>query len=302
VRKGLPVLSVLLAGSLWGCIGLFVRGLTGAGLSSMELVALRSIVTAAVLLIWLLLRDRAKLKICLRDLWCFLGTGLCSIVFFNFCYFSAIQRTSLSVASVLLYTAPCIVMLLSLLLFHEACTPAKLVALAMSLLGLCLVTGLLGGGRQRVTAAGILYGCGAGLGYALYSVFGRFALNRGYHPLTITLYTFFTASVGSLLLCGGQLHLAFLATFPAAAADVLLLGTVCGALPYVSYTWGLTHMEASRASILASVEPVVATLLGVMCFHEKLTLPGGCGVLLVLGALLVLNLQSPSEAQQSSTA
>ena len=119
--KKLAFVFILAAGILWGSMGLFVRRLNSMGLASMDIVALRAAVTLVVLLLYMVLFRRKLLKIRLRDLWCFLGTGICSIVFFNLCYFKAITLTSLSVAAVLLYTAPVIVMVLSYFLFRESC-------------------------------------------------------------------------------------------------------------------------------------------------------------------------------------
>ena len=105
---------ILTAGALWGSMGLFVRrlGSEGAGLSSVEIVQMRCIVAAVLLFLYMLAGKRSELVIRVGDLWCFLGTGLCSIVFFNICYFTTIQMTSLSVAAVLLYTAPAFVIVL----------------------------------------------------------------------------------------------------------------------------------------------------------------------------------------------
>lgn len=104
---------IALAGILWGSMGLFVRTLNAKGLESMDIVALRAIVTAVSLFLFLLAYNRKLLRIRIKDAWCFLGSGICSILFFNYCYFKAIMMTSLSVAAVLLYTAPAIVMILS---------------------------------------------------------------------------------------------------------------------------------------------------------------------------------------------
>ena len=86
-RDRLAPVLILTAGTLWGSMGLFVRrlGSEGAGLSSVEIVQMRCIVAAVLLFFYMLARDRAALRIRLRDLWCFLGTGLCSIIFFNLC-------------------------------------------------------------------------------------------------------------------------------------------------------------------------------------------------------------------------
>ena len=72
---------------------------------------------------------------------------------------------------------------------------------------------------------------------------------------------------------------------------VLGLGFVTAFLPYVLYSTGLEHMESSKASILASVEPVVSALFGVFVFHETLTLWGILGIVVVLGAIVILNVK-----------
>lgn len=287
MKKFAPVL-ILIAGILWGSMGLFVRTLNAQGLASMEIVGLRAAVTALFMFLFLLVFHRRLLKIRLRDLWCFLGTGLCSIVFFNFCYFKAITLTSLSVAAILLYTAPAIVMVLSYVLFREKLTKRKLLALAMTFVGCVLVTGILGE-TGTVTVEGILVGLGAGLGYALYSIFSRYALERGYASLTITFYTFLIAAIGSCFLT----DMGKVVQVAVSGADqlffTLAFGVLCTVVPYLTYTLGLQYVENGKASIIASIEPVTATLLGAVLFHEKLTASGVLGVVLVLAALVICN-------------
>ena len=78
---------VVSAGILWGMIGIFVRRLGGYGLDSMQVVAVRVAFAAILTAVVLLVKDRSLFRIKLKDLWCFIGTGVCSIAFFNFCYF-----------------------------------------------------------------------------------------------------------------------------------------------------------------------------------------------------------------------
>ncbi len=203
MKRGAPLL-IPAAGVLWGILGIFVRRLNESGLASMDIVWIRAAVTTLVLLPILFLRRKGEWRIRLRDLRCFLGTGIGSIVFFNFCYFQAVTITSLSVAAVLLYTAPAFVIVLSALFFKEKITGGKIAALLLTLFGLMLVTGMIGSGT-RLSLQGLLFGLGAGLGYALYSIFGRFAIQRGYRPLTITFYTFLVAAVASAFLTGCSL-------------------------------------------------------------------------------------------------
>ena len=285
MKKAAPFL-ILLAGMLWGSMWLFVRTLNGRGLASMGIVSLRAIVTAVSMLIYLLIFDRRCLRIKLRDIWCFFGTGILSIIFFNYCYFSAITLTSMSVAAVLLYTAPAIVMVLSYFLFRESFTARKVIALILTFAGCVLVTGVIGE-TARVSAAGILTGLGAGLGYALYSIFSRYALERGYHSLTITFYTFLIAAIASLFMTDPVKVMSAAASSPGMLLFSIAFGVLCTVVPYLTYTLGLTQVENSRASIIASVEPVTATVLGAILFHEQLTFSGVLGMAMVIAALVI---------------
>lgn len=287
--KKLAPLFVLIAGILWGMMGIYVRRLNEFQFTTIEIVAVRSVMTALLMAIVLAIFNRELLKVKVKDIWCFIGTGIFSIVFFNFCYFKAITLTSLSVAAVLLYTAPTIVMIISAILFREKITAVKIASLVATFIGCVFVTGLIGD-TGTLTTEGILMGLGAGLGYALYSIFSRYALQRGYHSLTITFYTFLFASVGALPLADVGM------IWNACVDDVSMFGfyivfaLVSTVIPYILYTLGLTSLENSKASIIASVEPVAATVFGIVLFHEEMTISNLIGIILVLGAILICNI------------
>jgi len=282
---------VALAGILWGILGLFVRALGDSGLTPFDVVGVRALVAAGALLLFLLAADRRALLVRPRDLWCFLGTGLCSIVFFNYCYFTAVRMMSLASAAVLLYTAPAFVMLLSSALFGERLTRRRLAALLCTFLGCASVTGVFGA-QQSLTLAGVLIGLGAGLGYALYTIFGRYALARGYQAPTITFYTFLIAAVVSSVLVGGWSQVG--GVIKKGGSQVVLcmlaLGVLSTVMAFLFYTIGLTKMESSYASVIASIEPVTASILGAVLYREKLSIWTIAGIALVLGAILIVNL------------
>lgn len=291
-------LLVLTAGCLWGFMGLLVRSTDSLGLGSMETCFLRALVTAAVMLILLLLFDRPALKVRLKDLWCFAGTGIVSMSFFNYCYFKTIMLTSLSVAAVLLYTAPVFVVLLSAPLFGEKLSRRKLLAALAAFLGCAFVSGIVGG-AGRLSVSGILFGLGSGIGYALYSIFGRYALERGYGSVTISFYTFVFALVPSSLLADTGSALAALTGDLGQFAFLSLLILMVTLAPYLLYTKGLRGLENGTASILASVEPVVATLLGLLLYSEKLGFWNILGIALVLLSILLINRRSPAEKKRA---
>ena len=285
--KNKALAAVLAAGTFWGTMGFFARSLYAAGFGPLE-VAQTRITTGLILVgLYILIFNRSQFKVKLKDIWCFLGTGIISLLLFSTCYFSALNYTSLAVAAILLYTAPFFVMLLSLLLFKEKMNGKKVLALLLAFTGCVLVSGV--GGDTLFSWKGILLGLGSGFFYALYSIFGRYAINRGYGAWTMTFYTFLFCSIGCAFLSDWQVIGSVMAASSANILWVLGLGFVTAFLPYVLYSTGLEHMESSKASILASVEPVVSALFGVFVFHESLSVWGILGIVLVLGAIIVLN-------------
>ena len=291
-RTKMAPLFIILAGCLWGSMGLFVRRLGTMGLGSMEIVELRSIIAAVLLFAVTALRNPSQLRVSGRNLIPLGCSGIFSIIFFNYCYFSTIRLLNLSAAAILLYTAPIFVMLLSIPLFHEALTIRKLLALCMAFAGCCLVSGI-ASASQRLSLHGILLGLGSGFGYALYSIFSRVSLNQGLGSVTITDYTFLFNAVAGVFLTDFSQYAAAFSGFGAEFVLLAVLYTVVTTvLPYLLYTAGLSKVENGTASILASVEPVVATILGFVVFSETPTLQSFLGIILVLAALSLLSIKS----------
>lgn len=279
---------IIIAGILWGIISVFVTSLKSIGFSSMEVVALRVIFSAIILVIYLLVTDRSKLKIKLKDIPLFCGTGICSIVFFNFCYFQSIEIIGgAAIPALLLYTAPIFVMFMSLFLFKENITVKKVISLLVTILGMCFLTGVFSG-KETITLEGFLYGLGAGFGYALYSIFGKFLLKK-YDSMTITTYTFVVASV-AVIPFSGIIKDYNLMLNTESLLWSLGLALVCTILPFILYTKGLLKIEAGKASILATVEPFVAAIIGVTVFSEGITVEKIIGMVLILFAIILLNI------------
>ncbi len=286
--KTSSILLVLASGCMWGCMGLLVRPLNEIGLKTMDICFLRGFVTFVVMLVALLLFDRSALKIRVKDIWCFIGTGAFSVSFFNFCYFKTITLTSLSVAAVLLYTAPAFVMIMSSFLFKERMTGRKIVALAIAFMGCVLVSGVVGGGGT-LNAKGLLVGLGAGFGYALYSIFGRCALQRGYSSLTITFYTFVFAMLTTIFMADVSSIINIVEMQPGLSVYAVFMILFVTLFPYLCYTKGLSGMENGTASVIASIEPVMATVIGVIIYKEKMTFVNAFGMILVLISIVILN-------------
>ena len=286
--KKLAPFLVILAGCCWATLGVFVRHLNEIGLQSMQSVEIRAVLTVIVMFGFLAIFRRDLLKVKGKDLWCFAGGGVISVILFNFCYFQTIQRASLSTAAILLYTAPIFVLLLSVPLFGEKLTRKKLICLAMAFVGCALASGAAGG--MTLSPETLLFGLGSGFGYGLYSIFSRFALQRGYHPITITAYIFLFGAIGGIPLTDfGQVMT--VASQPEHLLYLIAYTVVTTIIPYIAYTTGLRYVENGVAAVLACIEPVMATVFGIFFFSEVPGFTGWTGIALVLTALVILNLQ-----------
>mgnify|MGYP002512776876 CR=1 FL=1 len=190
------IIFVLLAAVAWGAAGLFVRNVEGQ-IGEMQLAFCRALFSSFIFAVIILIKDIKLFKINLKDLWLFAAAGVFSIVLFNFSYYTTMSLTTLSVAAVLLYTAPFFVVIISLFLFGEKLSLAKSVALIVAFLGCCLVTGVFNDISQ-IGGKAIVFGLLTGFGYALYTVFSELLIRRGYKTLTITFYIFLMAAFGSL--------------------------------------------------------------------------------------------------------
>ncbi|KMT22566.1 transporter [Clostridium cylindrosporum DSM 605] len=288
LKRVAPFLAIL-AGCMWGSVGFFVRHLSTLNLSNMTIVESRMGGAAIMLVVGLLIYDRNLLKIKLKDSWCFIGTGILSMAFFNYCYNAAINITSLSLAAILLATAPIFVILLSRIIFGEKITSIKLKSLILALIGCVFVSGIFDGGAS-FSLLGILLGIASGIGYALYSIFSRFAMNKGYSSLTINAYSFIFATIGGAFFSDFDLLGKALIKSPLSLGGFLFLhALIASVAPYVLFTFSLKYMDTGGASILASCEPVTATLLGLMIYKEIPSVLSIIGIALVLVALALLS-------------
>ena len=285
MKKYLPYLNILGAAFCWGCIGLFSRTLSLAGMSAANIVVIRNLGGLILLTLIFALTDRSVFHVEPRRLPIFFGTGVVSVLLFTLCYFRCQELCSLAVSAILLYTAPAMVVLMSAAVFRERITGKKIMALVLALLGCSFVTGVWSGGAS-VTAAGVLFGLGSAFFYALYSVFAPFGL-RHYAPFTVVYWTFVFGGIGSLFFLDGDGMRAVFADTRMlfVALGLVVISTV---LPYLLYTKGLARVESGKASIMASLEPVVASFVGILAFGEPVSLMVCLGLGCILACVYVL--------------
>ncbi|SET92833.1 Threonine/homoserine efflux transporter RhtA [Salinibacillus kushneri] len=280
------LILIIMGAALWGTIGWYVNHLYDLGFSPLEVITIRVSSTSILLVFYFGMMEKRIFKLqTIKDVKYFIGTGIFSIVFFNYCLFTTMNLSTLPVATALLYTAPIIVAILSRVLFQEAFTQKKFIALIASMTGILLIVEVIPFSSQSFQYLALLFGLGSGLGYALYSIFSKYALEK-YHSKTITLYTFIVATVG--LMPFFPFDKIQILIQPEAFFYAIGLGLFPTALAYIIYTIGLKDVEASKAAIFSTIEPVVATIIGVILFNEAFSFIQALGMVCIITSVIIL--------------
>lgn len=278
-------LYVLAAACLWGLLGVVSRWAFEQGVGPLEVAFWRATLGAVLFGSQAVLIQKVRLE--RADAGAVLGFGLVGISLFYGSYQLAIGSGGAALAAVLLYTAPAIVALLSWLFLREPMDAHKVGAVGLTLLGVALVS--LQGGGVRVTPAAVLWGLLSALTYATHYLFGKLYLNK-YSTPTVFLYAL---PVGAL----GLLPFVHFAPKNAEAWTAIAFLTVASTFFAVTlYFAGLRRLEATRASVVATIEPVVAALAAWLWWGERFSLLGYLGAGLVLAGVVWMVLRPQTGA------
>lgn len=270
------------AACLWGSLGLFGRFAFDAGVSPHELASVRAGLAFVLALPLLLARPRA-LRVRPRDLPLLLAYGTISVGLFYWAYLVAVDRLPLAVAAALLYTAPAFVVAIAWLMRWEPVRTRMLVPLVMVLVGALLVTGAWRA-MGSIEVTGILFGLISGLSYATFTVLGK-RIRRRYDALTTILWAY---GIGAVVLGIGAPPWEVMIRYEEARWVMVLMALGPTLLAAALFYIGIHHIDASPASMLATIEPVVAALLGALWLGEAITGDAVAGIALILAAAIWL--------------
>jgi DME family drug/metabolite transporter len=278
------------AASLWGSLGLFGRLAFDQGATPIEVGSVRAALAFLGVLPLALLRPR-RLRLRSAHLPLVIGYGVIGVGFFYYIYLVAVEALPLAVAAALLYTAPAFVVALSWSLRWEPVRLRRLVPLVLTLAGAFLVTGafrILGetdapdGGSLPIV--GVVAGIGSGVAYALYTVLGK-RIREHYDVFTTIFYAY---GIGALVLAVVEPPWGVLIAYPTAVPVLVLMGVGPTLLAALLFYGGIRHIDASAASMLATIEPVVAALIGLAWLAEGLAWTTVVGTALILAAAVML--------------
>ena len=283
-------LMVATAASIWGTVGIQVQILFNYNVSLQSIVFWRMFFAFFILLIFIFITKRERLLIDKKGL-IYVGImGLSSQLFFNLCYFSCIQKTSISTAVTLLYSAPIFIAIMARIFYGELFTLMKTMALLICIGGCFLAA--TGGSLSvlRLNLIGVLLGLAAGFNFSLVTIISK-AIIRKYHQLTIIIYAL---GFGLIFYLPFSRPLAiFEQDLPLLAwALIVCFGIVSTAIAYGLYITGISYgIEVSRAGIISTLELVVAVVLSWLLFRENILGWKLVGILMVIFAVIIIQLE-----------
>lgn len=276
------------AALLWGTLGLFFKYIIGTyGLPPLTLAFFRAALAFLGLLLGLGLLDRSLLRLDRQDIPFFALFGLIGVALLYVCYTYAVHLTTVATAVVLLYTAPAFVTLVAWWAWGEPLTQRKGFSLLLTFVGCILVARAYDPSQLRLNLPGLAFGLGSGLTYALYTVFSKQAL-RKHSPWTAVTYALgfgvvFLLPLQSPWSLWSALQTPSLWLFLMALA----LGPTLGA--YILYTLSLRYVQASAASIVATLEPVTAAALSFLLLGERFAAAQALGGLMIIVGVMILS-------------
>ncbi len=262
----------------WGTLGIFGKQAQAEGVSAIEVGLWRAVIGGLLFAVHARVIGATFPRG--RDLLATAAFGLVGVSLFYGSYQLAVRDGGASLASVLLYTAPAFVAVLGWLVLKERLGRWEIGGVAGSILGIALIS--FGGGEGvSVTPAALAFGVTAGFTYSLLYLYGRVYFNR-YAPAAVFAVMMPVGALGLLPFAGVGAHSAW------AWVNLAGVGLLCTYLAYIAYSAGLKRLPAARASVIATVEPVVAAVLAALIFGERLSILGFIGAGLVLGSALLL--------------
>ena len=267
---------------IFGTIGIFRRYIP---LPSAFLAFSRGILGGLFLLAFLKLRGRKqeeKLPV-QTVLWLVVSGAVMGVNWILL--FEAYNYTTVAVATLCYYMQPTIVVLLSPVLFKERLTLRKGACAAVAVIGMVLVSGVIGGGPQAGDPRGVLFGLGAAVCYAAVVIMNKKITGvEAFQKTKVQLMSAGIVMIPYLLLTGG-----FSVDGVSALTVILLLavGIVHTGVAYVLYFGSLEGLKAQSAAIFSYIDPVAALFFSALFLREPLSLPGIAGAVMIIGSAVV---------------
>ena len=289
ISKNIAYALMALAAILWSTSGTFTVLALNEGAGVMQITVFSYVFGAAVLVPAIAFFDPKSLRIDLKDFWPMLIFSLITGTFFSLAWYFCVQKTGVATAVILLYGYPSIVTVASVFLLKEKLSPQKALALPLTFMGAVLVAGAQDFGEGLTfNMVGIALGVFSAIAGAIYYLWGKKFLDK-YSATTVILYMT-VLSIPGVVILANPIDIFSHALPGVSWLWILLLGIFPGTIGFVISMFALGHIEASKASIVASIEPVSAVMIAFIVLSEKINFIQAIGVVAVFVGVLLLRI------------
>ncbi len=291
--RAIGIAQLLASGFFFGFLGLFGKQAYEKGVAPFEFLALRYLVAALMLGLYVAISTRAPKKIWLGKKHVVVGLllGVLGYAVFSSFYFLALEKISASLTVILLYTYPVLVAIGGAVFFKEWIPRARIPAIPLAFLGMVL---LVWRDLSLGQPIGILFGLSAAVFYSVYILLSSHWL-KGVDPFISTFWIQLGAGL-ALVLIGYREPGRVVEVLQAAWPQVVLIALICSVLAMSLFLAGLLRVKNWEASVLSMAEPITGVALGLAFLGESLKLLQWAGVACVLFALVIVSI--PSKARR----
>ena len=281
-------LYVLIGTTLWGVSSVVAKILFNIGLPPGELVLIRLTLAAVTLAMILFFFDRKRMIISLKDLPYFIILGFVGVAGMQFTYYYTISKIHVGPAILLQYIQTVWVSLYAFLFQKEPISKEKIAALFLAVMGCYFVVGGYQTDLLRLNKIGIVSGVIASFFFTFYALFGEKGLKK-YDSWTLILYGFGFGAVFYWILFSPIKIITAGHSFKMWMAFIYI-AIFSTLIPFGFYFKGIEYMRATRASIIATWEPVVASITAYIVLGEVLFPPQVLGGIGVIASIVLLQM------------
>jgi drug/metabolite transporter (DMT)-like permease len=289
---------VVAATVVWSTSGIFISLVVrNWDIGAVSLAFWRDLSTFTTLLVGITIARPTLLQVKRKDLPWLLAMGAISIGFFHVLWNTAVLLNGASVSTVIQCNAPIFVTVMAWIVFKEALTSRKIIAVALAVIGTVLISGILGMSAIQISSLGLVAALSSAIFYGSFSLFGK-KLTSDYNPWTILLFIFGFASLTLL-----PFQLVNPSPFPYLApalfyfTGLILITTISG---FAIYITALTHMQASIAAITATSEVAFAAVFAYFILGERMDIWQILGAVLIVSGVILVSLPNGNFKQKAS--
>ena len=277
-RTRLGYAMVATAATLFAVNGSVSKVVLDSGLSSLELAQIRASCAALGLLVFLLLFARPNLRVGGRELLFLVAFGIVGVALVQWLYFVAIHNLPVGVALLIEFTAPLFVALFARFVYKERIRRRIWVAVILCIAGLAVVVEVWAG--VAFSTVGVTAALGGAFGLTAYLLMAE-RERRHRDPVSLSFYGFLFAALlwavvqplwefpwrvlGDTVSLQGNLS-EHTAPVWLMVGFIIVVGTM---ITFSLLTAALRHISATRASIVATLEPVIATVVAWVWLGES---------------------------------